>query len=375
MIPYGRQKISSEDIEAVSQALRSDFITQGPRVQEFETQISKYCGSHHAVAVSSATAGLHLAMVALGVGPRDAVIVPSLTFLASVNCIEYVGARPIFVDIDPQTYTLDLNEVESILKKEKAVKAIIAVDFAGLPVPLQRLKELGQRYGIKIVEDASHAIGADYREKEGWKKVGASSCADVTIFSFHPVKHMTTGEGGMFLTNDPDLAEKGRLLRTHCMHREISKDRPWYYEMNDLGFNYRLTDFQSALGISQLKKIDSWVDKRRYIAKIYDEIFRESPIRTPVHETKDARSSFHLYVIQTEKRDALYHELRKNEILTQVHYIPVHWQPYYQKKYGTRKGQLPVTEAYFEKCLSLPCFVDLSSDQCHKVGELILGFL
>lgn len=373
IIPYGRHKISQEDIESVNEVLHSNYLTQGPVVSQFEEQVAEYCGAKKAVAVCNGTAALHLAMLVLGIGPGDSVVVPSLSFLASANCIEFVSAKPIFVDMDPKSYCLDLNQVEEHLKNDKSIKAIISVDFAGLPVPAQGLKNLADKYSVKIVEDACHAFGSDYKDDSGWHKTGASTCSDISIFSFHPVKHLTTGEGGMLLTNDESLDQRIRYFACHGMRRNISKMRPWYYEMEDVGYNFRITDIQCALGISQLKNIDVWVKKRRQIASAYHEVFKSfKNIVIPLSETESSKSSFHLYVIQVDDRDGLYLKLKEEDILTQVHYMPIHLQPYYRNKYGLNPGSLPVTEEYSEKCLTLPCYVDLDIGVCHDIAEKII---
>lgn len=375
MIPYGRQKISKEDVQAVVETLTSDFLTQGPKVHQFEQAIAAYCGAKNCAAICNGTAALHLAVLAIGIGPGDAVIVPTLSFLASANCVEFVGGTTIFVDIDPKTYNLDLNQVEKHLQQNPSIKAVIAVDFAGLPASMQELRKLADRYNIKIVEDACHAFGADYKHDGVWRKAGASTCADLTVFSFHPVKHLTTGEGGAILTNDDNLFQKVQTLRTHGIKRGLSVNRPWYYEMEELGYNYRITDMQCALGLSQLRHIDEWVQKRRVLAGAYNEYFKGTDIIAPVSETASARSSFHLYVIQLEGRDELYHYLQKHGVAPQIHYMPIHLQPYYYRKYCGKLGQLPIAEAYAERCISLPCFVDLDIKTCKYIADHVLEFV
>ncbi len=375
MIPYGRQSISTEDIEAVVQTLKSNWITQGPRVGEFEQALTRYCGNHHAVAVCNGTAALHLAMLGFGIRTGDAVIVPSLSFLASANCIEYVGAQPLFADIDPKTYNIDPNHVEYLLKKNKRVKAIIAVDFAGLPSPIAPLRNLAEQFGVKLVQDASHSLGAAYLQGNTWRKIGASESAHAITFSFHPVKSVTTGEGGAVLTEDESLASRMRELRSHGMQKGISETRPWQYQMEHLGYNYRITDFQCALGLSQLKRLDEWIKNRQNIAENYTSILRSNPqIILPLCCTPEARSAVHLYVIQCEKRDTLYRYLLEHGIGSQIHYSPIHLQPYYQNKYAYKAGELPVTEAYAERCLSIPCYPDLGQDLCKQIGNQVLNF-
>lgn len=376
MISYGRQKITTADLKSVQSALESPWLTQGPTIAQFEEVFSNYCNAPHATAVCNGTAALHLILLSLGLGPGDSVIVPAMTFLSDANCVEFVGSRPIFVDIDPSTYLLDLNHVEKILQTDASVKAIVAVDFAGLPVPMQSLANLAKFYNVRLIEDACHALGSDYKDRTGWKKTGASSCADATFFSFHPVKHITTGEGGMILTQDLSLSQKTKQLRSHGTKSGSIPNRPWQYLMEELGYNYRITDLQCALGVSQLKNIDAWVQQRRMIAHQYDHFFKDcSPIKRPPIETDLAKSSFHLYVIQTDRRDELYHHLKARQIDTQVHYMPVPLQPYYQKKYGYKNGDFPITEKYAERCLSLPCYVDLSENDCQRVAELVIAFV
>ncbi len=376
MISYGRQKITAEDIKAVQSVLESPWLTQGPAITQFEEAVANYCGTSYATAVCNGTAALHLILLSLGIGHGDSVIVPAMTFLSDANCVEFVGAHPVFVDIDPETYLLNISQVEKILQTNSSVKAIIAVDFGGLPSPMQKLADLAKSYHVHLIEDACHALGSDYRDLSGWKKTGASHCADATFFSFHPVKHITTGEGGMILTQDHSLAEKTKRLRSHGMKSGSIPNRPWQYLMEEIGYNYRITDLQCALGNSQLKNIDTWVQQRRTVALWYHDFFKDCfSVRRPIIETDVGKSSLHLYVIQTPRRDELYHRLKAKQIETQIHYMPIPLQPYYQKKYGYKSGEFPVSEKYAERCLSLPCYPDLSQEDCFRIAEIVISFV
>ncbi len=359
-IPYGRQNISADDIRTVSETLASDFLTQGPKVKEFEDKISAYCGASNAVAFANATGALHIACIALGVGEGDVVWTSPNSFVASANCALYCGAEVDFVDIDPATYNMSATELEKKLKKsKKKPKAVIPVHFAGQSCDMAAIKKLGLEYGFKIIEDASHAIGASYKGK----KIGSCEYSDICIFSFHPVKIITTGEGGIATTNDAKLAQKLRDLRTHGITRETGSDEPWYYEQRDLGFNYRLTDIQSALGISQLTRLDEFVKTRHKIAKKYDQSLFGLPLTTPFQHA-DSYSSYHLYPIvlnDSAKRKEAFIKLRAAGIGVNVHYIPIHTQPYY-KKLGFKPGDFPNAEKYYAGAISLPMYQDLSGD-------------
>ena len=356
-ISYGRQNITSEDIAAVSQALQSDYLTQGPRIVEFEKAFAEYIGCRYAVAVTNGTAALHLGAMALDVKKGDKVITTPITFAASANCVRYCEGEVLFADIDPKTYCLDLNKVEDILKKEKAVKGIIPVDFAGYPVNLEELRELANKFGCWIMEDACHAPGSWFTDTNGREqKCGNGAFADIGIFSFHPVKHIATGEGGMITTNNTQIFEALTMLRTHGITRNPAQLEEnhggWYYEMQDLGYNYRITDFQCALGTSQLKRADEGLYRRNKIAQAYNNAFANSTIVRP-YVADDVFHAYHLYVIQVDDRLGLYNYLRSKNIFAQVHYIPVHLMPYY-KQFGWSKGDCPIAESYYEKCLSLP---------------------
>lgn len=379
-IPYGRQNISEEDIDAVVNVLKSDFLTQGPETVKFEDAFAEYIGVKYAVAVTNGTAALHLCSLALGVKPGDKVITTPITFAASANCIRYAGGDVVFADIDTETYLLDINEVEKLLiaAPKGTYKGIIPVDFAGRAVDMEAFHNLADKYGCWIIEDACHAPGGYFIDSGGEKhNCGNGDFAELAIFSFHPVKHIATGEGGMITTDNQGLYEKLLLLRTHG----ITKDRKlmneyhggWYYEMQELGYNYRLTDFQAALGVSQLKKAKLGIERRQAIAKRYNEAFA-NVCEIKIQMIKENFShAYHLYVIQVEDRKGLYEYLREANILTQVHYIPVHTMPYYKNK-GWKKGNMPVAEAYYEKCLSLPMFSSMTDDELDYVIERLNEF-
>jgi UDP-4-amino-4,6-dideoxy-N-acetyl-beta-L-altrosamine transaminase len=377
-ISYGKQFISPDDIEAVVETLQADFLTQGPKIAEFEEKFAKYIGAKYAVALSNGTAALHLCAMALGVEETTNVITTPITFAASANCVRYCGGNVYFADIDEKTFTLDLHKVEElILSKPKGFfHGIIPVDFAGYPVDLEGFKKIATKYNLWIIEDSCHSPGGYFLDSKHQKQFcGNSNFADLAIFSFHPVKHIACGEGGMITTNDKKLYDKLLLLRTHGITKNpdllIENHGGWYYEMQTLGYNYRLTDFQAALGISQLKRADEGLQRRKEIAKIYDEAFANHPHITPAptHEGH----AYHLYVIQTDKRKELYDFLKSYNIFCQVHYIPVHLQPYY-KTLGWKKGDFPLAESYYEKCLSIPMFPTLTPEEQHYVIEKILAF-
>ena len=382
IIPYGRQTITEADIEAVVSVLRSDFLTQGPSIPLFEEQFAAYVGSQYAVAVSNGTAALHLCALALGVNENSRVITTPLTFAASANCIRYCGGKVFFADIDPETFLLDINKVRTLLEKHPRgyFAGIIPVDFAGNAIDLEAFRKLADEFGCWLIEDACHAPGGyftDSKNKE--QRCGNGVFADLAIFSFHPVKHIATGEGGMITTNNKELYEKLLLLRTHGIVKDPSKYKNsrddiaqggWYYEMQELGYNYRLTDFQAALGISQLTRANENLERRKTLAKRYDDAFTNSNIIKPISLEGNA---YHLYVIQVANRSGLYDHLRANNIFPQVHYVPVHLMPYY-KQFGHKKGDYPFTEAYYEKCLSIPMYHALSDEDQDLVIKTILNF-
>ncbi len=359
MIPYSTQWIDEEDIDAVIRVLRSERITQGPIVEEFEQAVATYTGGRYAVAFSSGTAALHAACFAAAVGPGDEVITSPITFVASANCAAYMGAKPVFADIDAQTLTLDWRAAAE--KITANTKVLIPVDFSGRPSHVDEINELAKRHRLVVIEDAAHALGAEYKGR----RVGG--LADMTVFSFHPVKHITTGEGGMVLTNGEQFRDRLRLFRSHGITREParltkSSDGDWYYEMQELGYNYRITDIQCALGLAQLRRLDAFVSRRREIAAMYATAFADIPGLDIPQEPPEVRSSYHLYVLQfpVEKlkggRRSVFDELVKKNLGVNVHYIPVHLQPYYQQRYGYRVGDFPAAEQYYKRAISIPIY-------------------
>lgn len=379
-ISYGHQYITDDDIQAVVETLKSDYLTQGPKISEFEKKFAEYCGCKYACMVSNGTAALHLCAMALGIQPGDKVITTPITFVASANGFRYCGADIVFCDIDPDTYLLDLDKLEDILKASPkgTYKAVVPVDFAGYPIDGERLRHLADEYGFAIVEDACHAPGGAYIDSKGYaNRVGNGKYADLTAFSFHPVKHIATGEGGAVTTNSKELFEKVSLYRTHGVTKDSSRltknDGGWYYEMQELGYNYRITEFQAALGISQLKRLDWSIARRHEIAKKYDEAFTGTNIRIPFRAS-NIKHAFHLYIIQVERRKELYDYLHENKIFAQVLYIPAHTMPYY-KQFGWKKGDMPVAEDYYTKCLALPMFPTLTEEQQDWIIEKVLEFV
>lgn len=360
MIPYSKQYIDEDDIKAVSEALKSDFLTTGSRVKEFERRLAEYCGARFVVVVSSGTAALHAACYAAGISKGDEVITTPITFFATVASIMFRGATPIFADIRPDTLNIDVGEVESHITPR--TKAIIPVDFAGHPVELEGIKELAKQYNLIVIEDACHALGAEYKGK----KVGGLS--DMTVFSFHPVKSITTGEGGAILTNNYDYYAKLCQFRNHNI---IKNSQHWKYEIRDIGYNYRLSDIHCALGISQLNKLDKFINARRGIAKIYNEVFKDLDEIILPAELPDVKSSYHLYVIQlkTLNRDKVIQELLNNNIQAQVHYIPCHLQPVMKKYY--QYGNYPIAENYHKRCLSLPLYPSMDVSDIQWVIETV----
>lgn len=368
-VPYACQSISEADVAAVVEVLRSAWLTQGPAIERFEQGLAAYCGARHAVAVSSGTAALHLACLALGLGPGDLLWTSANTFAASANCARYCGADVDFVDIDPRTCNLSIPALEGKLARAERAgrlpKVLVPVHFGGQSCDMQAIGTLAGRYGFRVVEDASHAVGAEHRSA----KVGACAYSDVAVFSFHPVKILTTGEGGMLLTNDGALARRLRLLRTHGITRDAHEMRgesegPWYYQQIALGFNYRMTDLQAALGASQLARLEAFLARRRELARRYDESLRDLPLSTPVEDAHGS-SAWHLYAIQLDverlgrTRRAVFERMRAAGILVNVHYIPVHLQPYY-RDLGFRPGDFPASERFYERVLSLPLYYDLT---------------
>lgn len=366
MIPYGRQDISQQDIDAVVDVLGSDWLTQGPAVPRFEQAVLRYCGAAHAVAVNSATSALHLACLALGLGPGDRLWTSPNTFVASANCGRYCGAEVDFVDIDPFTYNMSVEALAIKLEKASAQnllpKIVVPVDFSGQSCDMLGIRELADHYGFTIIEDASHAIGGRYLKRP----IGSCAFADITIFSFHPVKIITTGEGGMAVTNNGTLATKMRLLRSHGITREREEmsgeaHGPWYYEQIELGYNYRMTDMQAALGFSQMSRLDEFVAHRHHLADRYDTLLAGLPVRMPYRDP-ESDSAWHLYVIVLENassRHRVFESMRLAGIGVNVHYIPVHTQPYY-RSLGFRFGDFPKAEAYYDAAFSLPMYFGLS---------------
>lgn len=379
-IPYGKQHITDDDIKAVTEVLKSDYMTQGPVVAQFEEAFAKYVGCRYAVAVANGTAALHLSTLALKVNEKSKVITTPITFSASANCVRYCGGEVHFADIDPNTILIDVNKVRALLEAHPrgTFSGIIPVDLAGYPVDMAAFKELADEFGLWIIEDACHAPGGFFMDSHAKKfRCGDGSLADLTVFSFHPVKHIATGEGGMITTNNEALYKKLLKLRSHGITRDIHEIQEnhggWYMEMQELGYNYRLTDFQSALGISQLKSADERLEKRRAIAGKYDEAFKGTSVKT-ITPSPDFFHAYHLYIIQVEDRLGLYNHLISNNIFAQVHYIPVHLMPYY-RKLGWKKGDFPHAETYYNHCLSLPMYPSLTTSEQDYVIDKVLEFI
>lgn len=380
MIPYGRQHITDEDINAVVKALKSDFLTQGPEIATFEKAFAEYIGCKYAVAVSNGTAALHLCTMALEVNKNSRVITSPITFAASANCVRYCDGEVFFADIDPKTYLLDINKVRALLEKHPKgyFQGIIPVDFAGNAVNLEEFRKLADEFGCWIIEDACHAPGGYFIDSKGAKQhCGNSQFADLAIFSFHPVKHIACGEGGMVTTNDEILYNKLLKLRTHGITKDPNlmhkNEGGWYYEMQELGYNYRITDFQAALGTSQLKKANAGLARRREIAQTYFNAFKtNSKIKGQSGVVEG--HAYHLYIIEVEKRKELYDFLKTKDIFCQVHYIPVHTLPYYESL-GWKQGDFEKAENYYKGCLSLPMYPTLTKEEQAFVIESINSFL
>ena len=384
MIPYGKQDINQDDIDAVTRILQSDYLTQGPAGPAFESAIKEYCNASFAVSVNSATSALHISCLALGVGPDDYVWTSPVTFVASANCALYCGAKIDFADIDKDTYNLSVEALERKLQEAEQAgtlpKVVIPVHLSGQSCDMESIYALSKKYKFKIIEDASHAIGAKYQGEA----IGGGQFSDITVFSFHPVKIITTAEGGVAVTNDPVLAESLFLLRSHGVTRdqvlmENVSDGPWYYEQVSLGFNYRMTDLQAALGLSQMQRLDGFVNKRHEIAERYYQLLDGLPVISPF-QSPDSFSSFHLYIIRLKldeiklSHKAVFEKLRSRGIGVNLHYIPVHLQPYYQKK-GFKDVSYPIAEKYYEEAISLPLHPSLSAVEVEKVVSVLRDIL
>ncbi|MBI5827517.1 MAG: UDP-4-amino-4,6-dideoxy-N-acetyl-beta-L-altrosamine transaminase [Deltaproteobacteria bacterium] len=386
-ISYGRQTIDEDDIAAVTRVLGSGMLTQGPAAQELEDAITAHTGARYAVVCANGTAALHLACMAAGLGSKDSAITSPITFLATSNAALYVGARPVFADIDPETFNIDPSELEKKIEDTHRVKAIIPVHFAGLPCGMERIYGMARKKGLIVIEDACHALGASWKEKDGpWRAVGSSTHSDMTVFSFHPVKSITTGEGGAVTTNDRTLYERLKLLRSHGVTKDGGKFMtgnapPWHYEMHELGYNYRLSDIQCALGISQMKKIERFIERRTRIAELYTSILSRYPfIKLPV-VSSGFRSAYHLYPVRIAFDEIgvckaeWFEMMKKIGVNLQVHYIPVHLQPYYRKQFGYRAGDFPVAERFYETEVSLPIYPLLTDEEVGAVTSAILSTL
>jgi UDP-4-amino-4,6-dideoxy-N-acetyl-beta-L-altrosamine transaminase len=391
-IPYGRQNITDLDIQAIVETLQSDYLTQGPKIAEFENAFAEYVGSTYAVAVSNGTAALHLCTLALDVKEGDKVITTPITFAASANCVRYCGGEVVFADIDPETYLLDIDKVAALLElsPKGTYKGIVPVDFAGRAVDLEAFRKLADQYGLWIIEDSCHSPGGYFVDSKNMtQNCGNSNFADLAIFSFHPVKHIACGEGGMVTTNDEVLYKKLLALRSHGITKnesdytnpasfangndDGSTNYPgWYMEMQTLGFNYRLTDFQAALGISQLERADAGIAKRRQIAAVYEHALEGKPFIKGQSGVVEGHA-YHLYVIEVKDRLGLYNYLRENNVYAQIHYIPCHLMPYY-RQFGWKEGDMPNAEKYYRNCISLPMYPTLSVEEQRYVIDLIISY-
>jgi len=370
VIPYGRQSISEEDIEGVVAVLRSDFITQGPAIERFETAVAEYCGVEHAVAVCNGTAALHAACLALGLEPGKKLWTSPITFVASANAGRYCGADIDFVDIDPATYNMSVEALREKLRAEGPPDVLVPVHFAGASCDMAEIAELSEKHGFAVLEDASHAIGASYQDEP----VGSCRYSNAATFSFHPVKIITTGEGGMAVTNDAELANRCRMLRTHGITRDPDRmqaepEGPWYYEQQQLGYNFRMTDIQAALGASQMQRIDEFVARRNELAERYKALLAGLPVSWQ-HVHTDTRSAYHLFVIElaeeTPPRAEVFAALRESGVGANVHYIPVHLQPYY-RALGFEPGDFPNAEAYYERAITLPLYPAMADEDLETV--------
>lgn len=372
-IPYGRQSIDKDDIKEVVKVLKSDWLTQGPMVQKFEEALARYCGVKYAVAVSSGTAALHLACLAAGLKRGDEAITSPITFLATSNSIVYTGAKPVFADIDYAAININPEEIKK--KINRKTKAILPVHFAGFPCDMPKIAEIAGKHNLIVIEDACHALGAEYKVNGKWIKVGSCKHSDMTVFSFHPVKHITTGEGGAITTNSKKMCEKLRALRSHGIYkrRSVLRKKPWYYEMKDLGFNYRITDFQCALGASQLKKINRLVNRRIKIAGMYNKFFKNIKGVENPYADDNFKSSWHIYILKIDykyfglTRQVFMDALKKHGIAAQVHYIPIYRQPFYKTNFKFNFRGYPKAEDYYGKALTLPIYADLGDKDVKRI--------
>jgi len=380
IIPYSKQSVSGSDIQEVVKVLKSDWITQGSKIKEFEDALCNYTGARYAVCVSSGTAALHLACLAAGISKGDEVITSSITFIASANAILYCGGKPVFADIQKDTVNIDPEEIKK--KIARRIKAIIPVHFAGLPCEMEEISRIAQRNKLIVIEDAAHALGAEYKlkDRQRWIRIGSCFHSDMTILSFHPVKSITTGEGGAVLTNSRQLYKRLLMLRNHGINKEkvdfvnpkpmLHETGSWYYEMQDLGFNYRITDFQCALGISQLKKLDHFIRLRIRVADMYNQELSDVDGFILPHKQADVKSAWHIYCLRVKdqtKRKRIFSKLRDAGILVQVHYIPVHLQPYYRRIFGYKEGDYPFSEEYYKQTISLPLYPSITTKEIQYV--------
>lgn len=367
-LPYGKQSIDKDDIRSIIKVLQSDWLTTGPKVAEFEKSLAEFVEAKEAVAVNSGTAALHAAMYAIGIRPGDEVIVPPITFVATANCIVFLGGTPVFADVDSKTLLIDPNQIEA--KINSRTKAVIAVDYTGQPCDYDALRIISDRYNLMLVADACHALGATYKGRP------VGSLADLSTFSFHPVKHITTGEGGMITTNDPEFTRRMQVFRNHGISTDLHQREQkgsWFYEMMDLGYNYRLTDIQCALGLNQLKKLTKWIKRRQEIAHKYNKAFAEIPAIRPLTVRDDILHAYHLYVVQLDltllrvTRKEIYSALRAEGINVNVHYIPVHLHPFYRHRFGTKEGICPVSEKAYGQLLTIPIFPTMTDKDIEDV--------
>jgi UDP-4-amino-4,6-dideoxy-N-acetyl-beta-L-altrosamine transaminase len=377
LLPYGHQWLDESDLAAVVKALKGDWITQGPLIDEFERCVADYCGARYAVAVANGTAALHAACAVAGISPGDEAITTPLTFAATANAVVYCGGRPVLSDIEPETLNIDPKEVKKRITPR--TKAILPVDFTGHPAALDEIATIARAHHLIVIEDAAHALGAEYKGR----KVGG--LADMIILSFHPVKHITTGEGGMILTNNMEFCEKLKVFRHHGIvkapHRLTKDEGPWYYEIQDLGYNFRITDFQCALGLNQMERLERFVARRREIAAQYTETFSELPEIITPREAEDVKAVYHVYVIQLRTellragRREIFEALRAENIGVNVHYVPVHYHPLYQRKFGYRRGDYPNAERYYERAITLPIFPKMTDRDVHDVIDAMTKVL